>query len=134
MEWLTRFSSETSSKCSGIDLDGLWSISAKEKPGRRRHLTCLEVDQLLERTTSLIPGILQELGVADPGLGGGIEGAELRRYSRLDVPRYSRGTAGTCTAGTAGTARNALTEAWAEVHQRYISGTAGTAGTADGTA
>ena len=57
LEWLTRFSSETSSKCSGIDLDGLWSISAKEKPGRRRHLTCLEVDQLLERTTSLIPGI-----------------------------------------------------------------------------
>ena len=59
-------------------------------------------------------------------------GSELRRYSRLDVPRYSRGTAG--TTGTAGTARNALTEAWAEVHQRYISGTAGTAGTADGTA
>ena len=40
------------SKCSGIDLDGLWSISAKEKPGRRRHLTCLEDDQLLERPTS----------------------------------------------------------------------------------
>jgi hypothetical protein len=73
MEWLTRFSSETSSKCSGIDPDGLWSIYAKEKPGRRHHLTCLEVDQLLERTTSLIPGILQELGVADPGLGGYIE-------------------------------------------------------------
>ena len=73
LEWLTRFSSETSSKCSGIDLDGLWSISAKEKPGRRRHLTCLEVDQLLERTTSLIPGILLELGVAVPGLGGRIE-------------------------------------------------------------
>ena len=54
LEWLTRFSSETSSKCSGIDLDGLWSISAKEKPGRRRHLTCLEVNQLLERTTFLI--------------------------------------------------------------------------------
>ena len=72
LEWLTRFSSETSSKCSGIDLDGLWSISAKEKPGRRRHLTCLEVDQLLERTTSLIPGILQELGVADLGLDGHI--------------------------------------------------------------
>jgi hypothetical protein len=51
LEWLTRFSSETGSKCSGIDLDGLWSISAKEKPGRRRHLTCLEVDQLLERRT-----------------------------------------------------------------------------------
>ena len=74
LEWLTRFSSETSSKCSGIDLDGLWSISAKEKPGRRRHLTCLEVDQLLERTTSLIPGILLEDGVAVPGLSGGIEG------------------------------------------------------------
>ena len=58
--------------------------------------------------------------------------SELWRYNRLDVPRYSRSTAG--TAGTAGTARNALTEAWAEVHQRYISGTAGTAGTADGTA
>ena len=52
LEWLTRFSSETSSKCSGIDPEGLWSISAKEKPGRRRHLTCLEVNQLLERTTS----------------------------------------------------------------------------------
>ena len=73
LEWLTRFSSETSSKCSGIDPDGLWSISAKEKPGRRHHLTCLEVDQLLERTTSLIPGILQEDGVAVPGLGGVIE-------------------------------------------------------------
>ena len=73
LEWLTRFSSETSSKCSGIDLDGLWSISAKEKPGRRRHLTCLEVDQLLERTTSLIPGILLEDGVAVPDLGGWIE-------------------------------------------------------------
>ena len=48
---LTRFSLETSSKWSGIDLDGLWSISAKEKPGRRHHLTCLEVDQLLERRT-----------------------------------------------------------------------------------
>ena len=68
-----QISSETSSKCSGIDPDGLWSISAKEKPGRRRHLTCLEVDQLLERTTSLIPGILQEDGVAVPGLGGWIE-------------------------------------------------------------
>ena len=40
-------------KWSGIDLDGLWSISAKEKPGRRHHLTCLEVDQLLERRTGL---------------------------------------------------------------------------------
>ena len=44
---LTRLSSETSSKWSGIDLDGLWSISAKEKPGRRHHLTCLEVEELL---------------------------------------------------------------------------------------
>ena len=70
---LTRFSLETSTKWSGIDLDELWSISAKEKPGRRHHLTCLEVDQLLERTTSLIPGILQEDGVAVPGLGGWIE-------------------------------------------------------------
>ena len=61
---------EQSSKCSVIDLDGLWSISAKEKPGRRHHLTCLEVDQLLERMTSLIPGILQEDGVAVPDLGG----------------------------------------------------------------
>ena len=49
---LTRFSLETSSMWSGIDLDGLWFISAKEKPGRRHHLTCLEVDQLLERPTS----------------------------------------------------------------------------------
>ena len=71
---LTRLSSETSSKCSGIDLDGLWSISAKEKPGRRYHLTCLEVDQLLERRTSPIPGILLELGVAVLGLCGTIEG------------------------------------------------------------
>ena len=47
LEWLTRLSSETSSKWSGIDLDGLWSISAKEKPGRRHHLTCLEVEELL---------------------------------------------------------------------------------------
>ena len=54
LEWLTRFSSETSSKCSGIDPDGLWSISAKEKPGRRHHLTCLEVDQLLERRTRFL--------------------------------------------------------------------------------
>jgi hypothetical protein len=30
--------------------------------------------------------------------------------------------------------RKALTEAWAMVHQWYISGTAGTSGTADGTA
>ena len=59
---------------SGIDIDGLWFISAKEKPGRRHHLTCLEVDQLLERRTSPIPGILLELGVAVPGLGGTIEG------------------------------------------------------------
>ena len=56
-----------------FDLDGLWSISAKEKPGRRHRLTCLEVDQLLERTTSLIPGILLEDGVAVPDLGGWIE-------------------------------------------------------------
>ena len=73
LEWLTRLSSETSSKWSVIDLDGLWSISAKEKPDRRHHLTCLEVDQVLERTTSFVPGILQELGVAVPGLGGAIK-------------------------------------------------------------
>ena len=47
LEWLTRLSSETSSKWSGIDLDGLWSISAKKKPGRRHHLTSLEVEELL---------------------------------------------------------------------------------------
>ena len=53
LEGLTRLSLETSSKWSGIDLDGLWSISAKEKPGRRHHLTCLEVDQLLDRRTGI---------------------------------------------------------------------------------
>ena len=63
LEGLTRLSLETSSKWSGIDLDGLWSISAKEKPGRRHHLTCLEVDQLLERTTSLILRSFHRVGV-----------------------------------------------------------------------
>ena len=35
-----------------IDPGGSWAISIKEKPGRRHHFTCLEVDQLLERPTS----------------------------------------------------------------------------------
>ena len=74
LEKLTSLSSQTSSTSIIIDPGGSWAISIKEKPGRRRHLTCLEVDQLLERTTSLIPGILQEDGVAVPGLDGGIEG------------------------------------------------------------
>ena len=73
LEGLTRLSLETSSKWSGIDLDGLWSISAKEKPGRRHHLTCLEVDQLLERTTSLILRSFHRVGVPTPDLDGGIK-------------------------------------------------------------
>ena len=58
-----------------VDTEGTQTICDKHGHGSCDLTSCLEVDQLLERTTSLIPGILQELGdgVADPGLGGYIE-------------------------------------------------------------
>ena len=52
LEKLTSLSSQTSSTSIIIDPGGSWAISIKEKPGRRDQVTCLEVDQLLDRPTS----------------------------------------------------------------------------------
>ena len=56
-----------------VDTEGTQTICDKHGHGSCDLTSCLEVDQLLERTTSFVPGILQELGVAVPGLGGTIE-------------------------------------------------------------
>ena len=56
-----------------VDTEGTQTICDKHGHGSCDLTSCLEVDQLLERTTSLVPGILQELGVAVPGLGGWIK-------------------------------------------------------------
>ena len=58
-----------------VDTEGTQTICDKHGHGSCDLTSCLEVDQLLERTTSFVPGILQELGVAVPGLGGVIEDA-----------------------------------------------------------
>ena len=82
-----------------VDTEGTQTICDKHGHGSCDLTSCLEVDQLLERTTSLIPGILQELGVAVPGLGGWIKDGYGYPPAMVAVPeehalpdgRYMRG-------------------------------------------
>ena len=82
-----------------VDTEGTQTICDKHGHGSCDLTSCLEVDQLLERTTSFVPGILQELGVAVPGLGGWIKDGYGYPPAMVAVPeehalpdgRYMRG-------------------------------------------
>ena len=82
-----------------VDTEGTQSICDKHGHGSCDLTSCLEVDQLLERTTSFVPGILQEDGVAVPGLGGWIKDGYGYPPAMVAVPeehalpdgRYMRG-------------------------------------------
>ena len=74
--WLVQLSTGACRRCPKaivVDTEGTQTICDKHGHGSCDLTSCLEVDQLLERTTSFVPGILQELGVAVPGLDGAIK-------------------------------------------------------------
>ena len=56
-----------------VDTEGTQTTCDKHGHGSCDLTSCLEVDQLLERTTSLIPRSFHRVGVPTPDLGGVIE-------------------------------------------------------------
>jgi len=57
-------------KATVVDTEGTQTICDKHGHGSCDLTSCLEVDQLLERTTSLILRSFHRVGVPTPGLGG----------------------------------------------------------------
>ena len=56
-----------------VDTEGTQTICDKHGHGSCDLTSCLEVDQLLERTTSLVPRSFHRVGVPTPDLDGPIE-------------------------------------------------------------